>query len=1110
MKHFKKYNYWIQAKGRQGVKEDSCKKMKKQDFWHNLGEEIGGPLYMALYRWLSQKAGNRKIYFLSRGGCYLYKVFKRHGSNNIEYLSLSEEYIAHLGELDGNELNEAIKADEQLMAFLHEDACVFACDWEGTLQYLIERIKKSMKCGTETTFYYAGICNTEKSRKHVHGMHYAAYLFDFYKNYALHPTSRSMPIYELFFPDMSGEGASADDGSITYNSERLLDGILDYISDGLSSGNETECPLEDAISPMLRLIDSPTNEESVKLGIAKKKKNKSNNMYAEYNLEDGQSIRNYYRWISYQNEHLEKRIELTYCPMFSVVIPVYNTVTEQLGECIESVLAQSYDNFELILVDDHSSWENVVPVLKSYEGNEKVRVIYRAENGHISAATNDGIAVAQGEFIAFMDCDDTVEPDALYEMAKKLNENPQLDFIYSDEDKITEDGKIRHRPFFKPDWSPDLYMCMNYTNHLSVYRTDIAKKIGGLRSAYNGSQDYDFTLRFMEHSSNKRVGHVSKVLYHWRERKESAALDVSAKNYTLNTARQAKENWLKRNNIKGQLEYVYIISQYRVLYEVEGNPLVSIVIPSKDNLDILRQCIDSIYAFTAYRNFEIIVVDNGSDDLNKENISKYLHSKNVLYIYEKEAFNFSKMCNKGTRYAKGEYFLFLNDDVEVFQPEWLENMLGHAQRPHVGAVGAKLFYPKTTKIQHAGVGNMQEGPGHNFCGNDDGQVYYFGLNWIEYNCIAVTGACLMVSSVKFWEINGFDESLPVSYNDVCLCFSLHEAGYYNVMRNDVVLYHYESYSRGYDYLDDAKILRLSKEREKLYLLFPNLTRKDPYLNKNLHLYGVSLELLTKCDFLQLSNLEKTVDAGQVSVDTIDVTEKNVRIVGWSYIEDVDITDRCLILEDLFGNSYQAPLLSTMRQDVVYAFGGNYRYQYSGFECILDKSVLRVDIMPYKIGILSQDNAGSKYITWWNKQSNVVRNTKSSPVMCINKGIENFTKLENCKDVRWYIDSIENKGSHCEIRGFAFQAGNKHHYYQKSLVLLDAENNALEFDVQDEERIDVAAAFPEQHFLYNTGFRCYILNDVLEPEVVYDVIIRLSNQFDMEDVRDVVTREKVVR
>jgi glycosyltransferase involved in cell wall biosynthesis len=832
---------------------------------------------------------------------------------------------------------------------------------------------------------------------------------------------------------------------------------------------------------------------------------------SEYHLEDDQSIRNYHRWLRSQKEVVEEKEELSYQPRFSFVIPVYNTVTEQLTECIETVLAQSYSNFELILVDDHSSWENVVPVLKGYETDRRVHVIYRTENGHISVATNDGIAAAGGDYIVFMDCDDTIEADALYEMAKKLNENPELDFIYSDEDKITEDGKIRHMPFFKPDWSPDLYMCMNYTNHLSIYRASIVKEIGGLRSEYNGSQDYDFTLRFMEKSDNRRVGHIPKILYHWRERKESAAYASSSKNYAIERARDAKLDMLQRNHIDARLEYIEGISQYRPVYDVVGNPLVSIIIPSKDHPDILKQCIDSITEFTDYENYEIIVVDNGSKRENKQIIEEYLcRQEKCTYLYGQYEFNFSRMCNEGAAHSRGSYLLFLNDDVEMIHSEWLQRMLGHAQKSYVGAVGAKLLYPKTTIIQHDGVSSMKGGPAHNFLKCEDRDIHYFGFNRVDYNCIAVTGACLLVETTKFMEAGGFDEKLPVAYNDVSLCFALYENGYYNVIRNDVVAYHHESLSRGNDHLNDEKLFRLSRELTRLYCKFPYLNEKDPFLNGNLHSYTTGLDLEKKCTDMRKSDLKGVVKGGTFHIDAINVTE-TVQILGWGFLDNAetdDLKDRFLIVQDAYGVDYIAPVFPVLRQDVADRFGDGIQYRYAGFECVLDKTQLRLDCMPYRIGILFCEKNGKKSLSWQTKAANVIREPKARKQICRHIKLENFREHNKLSGIQWWVDYNQQIEDYYEIRGFAFCKGNMHYQYQTSIILVASDNTAYEFEVLKEERIDVAYTFPKLHFLYNTGFNCVILKKVLESDKEYDVIIRLRNQFDSKDIRDVVTGQKI--
>ena len=551
-------------------------------------------------------------------------------------------------------------------------------------------------------------------------------------------------------------------------------------------------------------------------------------MQPKYRLEDIESVKNYQRWIQVNETKPLEYKHFSYNPKFSVVIPVYNTETYQLEECIQSVLAQSYTNYELILVDDGSTWDNVRPVLQKYEKQDRVKVIYRPVSGNISQATNDGIKIADGEFIVFVDCDDTISKDALYWFAEKLNVNKELDFIYSDEDKLTEDSKTRHLPFFKPEWSPDLYMSMNYTNHLSAYRASLVKKLGGLRTGYNGAQVYDLTLRFLEVSNNKRVGHIPKILYHCRERKESDAFSLGAKNYVYAAARKAKEDALKRRNIAGHIEDIEEIAQHHVVYDVQGDPLVSIIIPSKDNPEMLKQCIKAVQRITSYKNYEIIVVDNGSSKENKSKIDTFLQQNDCIYLYEQREFNFSQMCNWGVACAKGEFLLFLNDDVEVFMPDWLSRMLGQAQQAHTGAVGVKLYYPNTTIIQHDGFIITKNMSAHLFWKEDDTNVYHLGWNRVDCNFLAVTGACLLVSKRKFDIVNGFNEIFAVNYNDIDLCLKLYEKGFYNVLRNDVTAFHHEAFSRGIETESENKLTRLHKERETFYNMHPLFRGYDPF------------------------------------------------------------------------------------------------------------------------------------------------------------------------------------------------------------------------------------------------------------------------------------------
>lgn len=546
----------------------------------------------------------------------------------------------------------------------------------------------------------------------------------------------------------------------------------------------------------------------------------------------------YHLWIE-QRETQDTGEPLAYEPLVSVVVPVYNVAGELLISCIESVKAQAYQNWELVLVDDASTLEETKEVLSHYEeesrkegDSSRIHVHFRKENGHISRATNDGFAHAKGEYVALLDCDDTISRNALYEMVKKVNEDREYDYVYSDEDKMTPDG-IRHLPFFKPDWSPDTFLSLMYTCHFSMFRKSLVDELGGMRVGFEGAQDYDFVLRFTEKA--KKIGHVPKILYHWMQRPESTAAGLSAKPYVLEAMKKAKEEALVRRKIRGQVVFQEAQEQFRIDYEVPEDVFLSIIIPSKDHVHLVRQCIDSIKQVTAKESpsYEIIVVDNGSGAEQKAQYEKYLKAQGAAYLYEPEEFNFSKMCNCGARKANGNILLFLNDDTEVQAPEWLSRMAGQALQRHTGAVGAKLLYPKTKRIQHAGVVNLPVGPSHMLMTYTDERDYYYGRNTLTYNFLVVTGACLMVRREVFWEVNGFDESFPVAYNDVDLCFRIFQKGYYNVQRNDAVLIHHESVSRGNDELDAKKMERLLRERKHLYEKNPGYEGFDPFYNPNL-------------------------------------------------------------------------------------------------------------------------------------------------------------------------------------------------------------------------------------------------------------------------------------
>lgn len=607
--------------------------------------------------------------------------------------------------------------------------------------------------------------------------------------------------------------------------------------------------------------------------------------------------KNYQNWIKKNetalNEFDEEKIP--YKPLISVVVPVYNVSTKMLKECIMSVIDQTYANWELCLADDASTMPEVRKCLKSFEDNPKIKIKYREKNGHISRCTNTAIKMATGEYIAFMDCDDVLAPNALYEVVKLLNQDKSLDFIYSDEDKLSEDGKHRHQPHFKPDWSPDTMMSLMYTCHLGVYRKRIGDELEWLRTGFEGAQDYDLTLRFTEKTKN--IGHVTKILYHWRERKESTAINPEAKDYIVDATKKAKTEALRRRGYEAELEWVDNIYQFRVNYKPVGNPKISVIIPSKDNFDVYKRCIETLTEKTKYKNYEIVTVDNGSSEENRKKYEQYNKDKGQKYIYKPMDFNFSKMCNIGVENSDGELVLLLNDDMEIIDGEWMERMAGHAMLPYTGAVGAKLLYPNSTLIQHTGVFSFDSGPSHALCRYDDNTIFNFCRNKIEYNYSAVTAACLMVTREKYLEVGGLDESFAVAYNDVKFCFDLLEKGYYNVVRTDAVLYHHESLSRGSDVLDKAKYERLLKERRRLYDIHPSLEGKDPFYNPNLTMRRGDCTVEGGLDNLDLSHnsngdiddLSYFADLGnrtvKSAINDLIVTNRHIIIGGWCIVEN---------------------------------------------------------------------------------------------------------------------------------------------------------------------------------------------------------------------------------
>lgn len=526
-------------------------------------------------------------------------------------------------------------------------------------------------------------------------------------------------------------------------------------------------------------------------------------------------------------------------PLFSILVPTYNTSLDLLEKMIASVELQWYSNWQLILVDDASPSQETRDYLAQIE-HPAIKVLLLAKNQGIAGATNAGLECAEGEFVVLLDHDDELTADCLYELAQSIEKEP-LDFIYSDEDKISAEG-LYVEPHFKPDWSPDTMMSTMYTCHVACFRRSLLEEVGGLRSEYDGCQDWDLVLRVTEKTD--RIYHIPKVLYHWRIIPESTASDIAAKPYILEATQRVRLDAINRRGLKGSVEAVNQVPGYfRVKYQLQNDPLISIIIPTRDNTSVLTACINSIFDKTAYQNFEIIIVDNGSVD--PETLKYFEKIKNklrVIVIRHDAPFNYSELNNLGAKRAAGEIYLFLNDDTEVISPDWLELLGGYAQLPHSGAIGAKLLYPGGNNVQHAGVLNLETGPRHAFLNLDSNTPGYYMRNLLEYNWLAVTGACLMLDAEKFNKVGGFDESFPIAYNDVDLCMRLCDAGLYNTVCQSVRLTHHESVSRGYDNVDPEKNKRLQKDLNRLYRIHPQYFQRDPFFSPNLHPEGANFEI----------------------------------------------------------------------------------------------------------------------------------------------------------------------------------------------------------------------------------------------------------------------------
>ncbi len=528
---------------------------------------------------------------------------------------------------------------------------------------------------------------------------------------------------------------------------------------------------------------------------------------------------------------------LMYKPLFSIIMPVYNAPVNFLKLAIESVRNQVYSNWELCIADDKSTQDEVILLLKEYMKTDKrIKVVFRQQNGHISAASNSALEIANGDYIALLDQDDELSQHALYEVASAINRYPDLELIYSDEDKIDENG-IRFNPYFKTDWNLDLFYGQNMINHLGVYKMSVMEKVGGFRVGYEGSQDYDLALRCIEYLNPQEIFHIPHVLYHWRAIEGSTAINSSNKNYAFEASIKALNDHLERTKQNGIVSK-NLNNSLRVSWKLPSTlPKVSIIIPTKDKVEILNTCIKSILEKTEYYNYEVIIIDNKSIEPPTIEYYKKIQQEDArikVYPYDLP-FNFSAMVNKGVNECSGEVVVLLNNDTEVINSNWLIEMASQCMREGIGAVGAKLYYPNG-QIQHAGVFLSEGRPGNHIYlkrgKNDNG--YFNKLNLVQQYS-AVTAACLAIKKDIFILVGELDEeNLKVAYNDVDFCLKVQQSGYRNIWTPFAQLFHHESLSRGSD-KDIHQYDRFMKEQAYMLKKWDILMGRDPFFNPNLHI-----------------------------------------------------------------------------------------------------------------------------------------------------------------------------------------------------------------------------------------------------------------------------------
>ena len=558
----------------------------------------------------------------------------------------------------------------------------------------------------------------------------------------------------------------------------------------------------------------------------------------------------YQKWIRHhlpdRNElEKQKKTSFGYRPKISFVVPLYKTPEKYLRRLTESFQEQTYSNWELCFSDGSGAQSPLTELLKELTAKDnRIKYVSHEEPLQISENTNSAIEIATGDFIAFADHDDELTPNALFECVKAINEKPQTLVIYTDEDKMSMDGHKFFQPHFKPDYHPDLLCTVNYICHLFVVSRKVIEKVGGLRSEFDGAQDYDFVLRCVEAVKDEEICHIPKILYHWRCHEDSTAENPESKLYAFEAGRRAVQAHYERTGIHAEVFKGEYLGLYRTKFIRDHDPLISIIIPNKDHIDDLKRCMESIEQKSTYKNYEYIIVENNSTDSATFEYYKKLEAENpkVRMVYWDGVFNYSAINNYGASFAKGEYLLLLNNDTEIINPDCLEELLGYCMRKDVGAVGARLYYEDDT-IQHAGVVIGFGGiAGHCFVQQKRGTTGYCHRIICAQDYSAVTAACMMVKKSAFDAVGGLSEELAVAFNDIDFCMKLRKAGYLIVYNPYAELYHYESKSRG---LEDTpeKVARFNKEIATFEKKWPEILENgDPYYNPNLTLKSQDFSL----------------------------------------------------------------------------------------------------------------------------------------------------------------------------------------------------------------------------------------------------------------------------